>query len=141
MNAPEETLLEGVHSSMAIRRPAPGVIVLAINGADIGELGERPFRELGKDVESPGLLQLFVDARAASGPSIEVSGRWASWLGTHQTRFEQITMLPGSRFVQITAGFVRDFSGLGDRMRILTDPAAFDEALTRACTAARLVGA
>lgn len=128
----KETKLEGLHSSMAIRRPAPRVIVLAIDGADIGELGERPFRELANDLELPGPLQLFVDARAASGPSIEVSGQWASWLGAHQARFEQITMLPGSRFVQITAAFVRDFAGLGDRMQIVSDGTAFDEALERA---------
>jgi hypothetical protein len=138
MNAPQETRLEGVHSSIRIGRPAPGIIVLVIEGADIGDLGERPFQELAGDVEGPGLLQLFVDARAGSGPSIEVSGRWASWLGMHQARFAQITMLPGSRFVQITAAFVRDFAQLGDRMRIVTDPGAFDETLAAACTAARI---
>ena len=38
-------------------------------------------------------------------------------------------MLTGSRFVQVTADFVRRFADLRDMMCIYTEPAAFDAAL------------
>ena len=38
-------------------------------------------------------------------------------------------MLTRSRFVQLTADFVQRFAELGPRMRIFTDPVAFDTAL------------
>jgi hypothetical protein len=128
-----ETFFEGVHSSLAIARPARAVIVIRIAGTDVGELGDLPFRELAKDLETNEPLQLFVDARAASGPSVDVSSRWASWLRKHEQRFDRVVMLPGSRFVEFTAAFVRDFSGLRDRMQIVTDAATFDEVLRASC--------
>ena len=91
MGVEEDVKLEGLHASVTIRRPAPRVVVLVVDGADVGELGERPFEELTRDLDSEGTLQLFVDARAALGPSIDVSGHWASWLGNNQLRFDHVT--------------------------------------------------
>jgi 2-polyprenyl-3-methyl-5-hydroxy-6-metoxy-1,4-benzoquinol methylase len=132
MTSSEEVRLQGLHCSLLIRRPAPALVLLKIDGADVGELGERPFQELEKDLARVGTLQLFVDARTATGPSIDVSGRWAAWFNSHRLRFEHVTMLTGSRLLRMTAGLVRDFSGLGDRMRIYKDAAAFDEVLRAA---------
>jgi hypothetical protein len=39
-------------------------------------------------------------------------------------------MLVGSRFIEVTADFVRRFAALEGVMRIYTDPAAFDEELS-----------
>jgi hypothetical protein len=123
---------EGKHCTIKIRRPAGRVSVLVITGTDVGELGEAPFRELDADLETGG-LELFIDARDTQGASIDVSGQWAQWLRTHRERFRRISMLTGSRFVQLTADFVRRFAELGDRMMIYTDPAAFETALSLAC--------
>jgi phage regulator Rha-like protein len=38
-------------------------------------------------------------------------------------------MLTGSRFIQVTAEFVRRFSELEGKMRICTEPRVFDRAL------------
>lgn len=54
------------------------------------------------------------------------------WLRAHRDRLHQIHMLTGSRFVQLTADFVRRFAELGDAMLIYTDGAAFDDALRTA---------
>lgn len=48
------------------------------------------------------------------------------------SRFRHISMLTGSRFIKLTADFVRRFAELGDLMRIYTDPSAFDGALSNA---------
>jgi hypothetical protein len=98
---------EGIHCSLIIRRPAPGVAVVVLQGADTGEFADFPMRELSKDLERYGSIDLFIDARAVRSASIEVSSEWVFWMRTHVERFRQICMLTGSRYIQITAQFAR----------------------------------
>lgn len=127
---------EGVHCRLAIARPAAGVLVMRISGWDAGEFGDGPMRELAKDLDAERPIELFIDAREVKGASIEVSGDWSLWLGKHRSGFKRIHMLTGSRFIQITADFVRRFAELGDLMRIYTEGDAFDSALARSIHAA-----
>jgi hypothetical protein len=120
---------EGVHCTLAIRRPAPAVAIVVLAGSDIGEFADFPMKELAKDLDRYGSIELFIDARAVRGASIEVSSEWAFWMRTHARHFRQISMLTGSRYIQITAEFARRFVGLGERMKIFTDPAPFEECL------------
>jgi hypothetical protein len=120
---------EGVHCTLAIRRPVPGIAVIVISGSDVGEFADAPMRELDKDLAQSGSIELFIDARAVRGASISVSSEWALWMNNHRLQLAQIHMLTGSRYVQMTADFVRRFVGLIDRMKLYTDPAAFDETL------------
>ena len=123
---------EGVHCSLRIRRPAPGVAVVVLSGSDIGEFGSLPMRELQKDLACFNTLELFIDARAVRGASIEVSAEWALWMRAHRASFKRINMLTGSRYIQITAAFVRRFSGLADLMNVFTEHGAFEESLAGA---------
>jgi hypothetical protein len=123
---------DGAHCSLVIERPRRGVVVLRISGRDIGEFGDLPMLELDKAVKTSGPIEFFIDARKVLGASLDVSSDWARWLGTHRAAFLTVSMLTSSRFIQITADFVRRFAGLGDIMRIYTDPAAFDETLAEA---------
>jgi hypothetical protein len=123
---------EGVHCNLAIRRPAPGIAVVVLSGSDIGEFADFPLRELTKDLERFGRIELFIDARAVRTASIEVSSEWAFWMSTHRAQLQHVSMLTGSRYIQITANFVRRFADLFDHMRIFTDAAAFDESLLTA---------
>lgn len=127
-DAPAELRYEGLHCQLAIERPAAGVVVLRLAGWDAGEFGARPMQELAKHFGADP-IEFFIDARAVQGASIDVSGDWALWLGKYRSCFQQISMLTGSRFIQITADFVRRFADLGEVMRIYTDPVAFDAAL------------
>jgi hypothetical protein len=120
---------EGIHFSLAIERPAASVVVMRFSGWDAGEFGDMPMQELAKDLVSHDQIELFIDARDVKGASIEVSGEWSQWLGKHKESFKHISMLTGSRFIQVTANFVRRYGELGDLMRIYTEPVAFDEAL------------
>jgi hypothetical protein len=123
---------DGVHCSVSIQRPATGIALLVLAGSDIGEFGDFPMRELAKDLHGTRCMELFIDAGAVRGASIEVSSEWMLWLKAHSTQFRHINMLTGSRYIQITAEFVRRFSGLIDRMTIFTDRGAFGETLSRA---------
>ena len=120
---------EGVHCALTIKRPAPGIAVVVLSGTDIGEFADFPMRELAKDLARFGTIELFIDARAVRGASVEVSSEWALWMSTHRMQFKQISMLTGSRYIQVTAAFVRRFVGLVDRMKIFTDHEAFDASL------------
>lgn len=125
------TVFEGVHATFAITRPAKHVVVMTISGRDAGEHGEAPMRALDDELAA-GSFALFIDARRTTGASIDVSNVWARWLRAHRDHLHRIHMLTGSKFVQLTADFVRRFSELGDSMLIYTDGAAFDDALATA---------
>jgi hypothetical protein len=122
---------EGKHSAFTISRPAPHVVLVVITGKDVGEHRRAPLDVLEHEL-SAGPFTLFVDARATAGATIDVSNVWAQWLRAHRDALHRIHMLTGSRFVQLTADFVRRFAELGDTMLIYTDGAAFDEALRSA---------
>ncbi|HET9957092.1 MAG TPA: hypothetical protein VFQ61_21495 [Polyangiaceae bacterium] len=118
---------------LTIERPAPSLIVLKLSGHDIGELGDAPFEELEGDFASEGpQRELFIDARGGQGASIEVSGSWAQWLRRHKARLRVVHFLTASRFIQLSADFVRKFAELGETMRIYTDPDVFDAELESA---------
>ena len=77
-------------------------------------------------------IEFFIDARDVRGASIDVSGEWAKWLSKHKAQLQAITMLTGSNFIRITAEFVRRFAALEGIMRICTEPAVFESALSEA---------
>ena len=104
-------------------------MVLRISGPDVGEFGDAPMKSLDEWMADSGPIELFIDARDVRGASIEVSGDWAAWLNTHKNALRGVTMLTGSRFIQVTAEFVRRFASLEGVMRVCTEPAVFDQAL------------
>jgi hypothetical protein len=130
--APDATF-SAIHCTLEIHRPYPGVVLAVFKGHDIGEFGDAPFRELGRDIASGAPLEIFVDARAVPSASIEVSGEWARWMMEHRGRIYRFNILCRSRFIELTAGFVQRFTEFGPRMRIYTDAASFDEAVRAAC--------
>jgi hypothetical protein len=124
---------EGLHCAIEVRRPAAGIVVVMLSGTDTGELGEAPFRELQADLARHGTLTLFIDARFGRAASVDVSGRWASWLRANRTRLCAVHMLCSTRFIELSADMVRRFAELGDSMRLYRDESAF-EAELRAST-------
>jgi hypothetical protein len=118
---------------LTIERPAASVIVLRLSGHDVGELGEAPFQELARDFTAEATQrELFIDARNGQGASIDVSGSWARWLRAHKAQLRVVHFLTASRFIQLSADFVRKFAELGETMRIYTEAGAFDAELVSA---------
>ena len=126
-----EITWEAPHSTLRLRRPAAGVVVLVISGTDIGEHGNGPFGELDQDAQSAPFT-LFVDAKGSRGVTLEVSSDWCRWLVRNRAALLGVHMLTGSPFVHITATFVRNFAELGDLMRIYTERAEFERTLEAA---------
>ena len=50
----------------------------------------------------------------------------------HRSRIQRFNIVCRSRFTEVSAKFVRQFTEFGPRMRIYTDPNAFDAALRAA---------
>lgn len=123
---------EGIHCNLSIRQFPEGVVLLEISGTDVGEFGDAPMRALNECLTGVRPIRLFIDAREVRGTSIEVSGEWARWLYNNKVQLRDISMLTGSRLIEITADFVRRFSNLEGTMRIYTDEAEFDRALADA---------
>jgi hypothetical protein len=107
-------------------------VILKISGTDVGEFGDAPMLKLKECLTGVDPIQLFIDAREVRGASIDVSAEWAEWLRANKAHLRNISMLTGSRFIEITADFVRRFSALQGIMRIYKDPTAFDAALAEA---------
>jgi hypothetical protein len=122
-------VLAGVNCTITLSLLAEHAVLIQIAGTDVGELDRRPFVVLDELLQSADPVELFIDAREALGPSIDVSAQWAAFLRERRARFSHVNMLTRSRFVQLTADFVQRFAELGDRMRILTDPTSFDTAV------------
>jgi len=125
-------LFEGTHGSLKISRPATGVVLIVLKGPDVGEFGDRPFRELDHDLAVGMPFEIFVDARAVPAASIEVSGSWAQWMMANRERIQRFNIFCRSRFIEVTAKFVRQFTDYGPRMRIYTDADDFESALRAA---------
>jgi hypothetical protein len=123
---------DGIHCNLILEKPSNRVVVMKIRGTDVGEFGDAPMKALEHWINGSSSVQLFIDARDVRGASIDVSGDWAAWLNAHRSFLEEVTILTGSRFIQITAEFVRRFASLEGSMRICTDPDVFDHALLQA---------
>jgi hypothetical protein len=125
---------QGVNCVIEVRRPRAGVVVVMLSGTDTGELGEAPFRELQIDLERHSAITLFIDARLGRAASVDVSGRWASWLRANRSRLREVHMLCATRFIELSADMVRRFAELGDTMRLYRDEALFEAELAAAVT-------
>jgi len=130
-----EVVFEGIHCSLTIRRPRPGIVLAIFKGSDVGEFGQAPFQELARDFAAGQAIELFVDARAVPQASLDVSSDWAQWMIANDQLLRRVNMLCSSPFVQLTAKFVRSFTALGERMRIYTDAASSENALGSAVAA------
>jgi len=132
-----EVRYEGVHCDLVLSQLSRSVVLLRISGTDVGEFGEAPMNALDAWISESTPLQFFIDARNVRGASVSVSGDWAVWLAARRRALRSVTMLTGSRLIQVTAEFVRRFSSLQEVMRISADTLVFDAALAVALSPGR----
>jgi hypothetical protein len=120
---------EAKECSVTISKVREGCVLVVLEGRDRGELGRGPFAELEKSFSAGHGLTLFIDLEAAVGASLDVSGSWAVWLRANRQNLEQVIMLTGSYFVELSAQTVKRFSDLGEKVRLCSDRGAFERAL------------
>ena len=113
----------------SISKPAPGVLVARLAGSGVLALGGAPLRELTRRVERADRLELYLDAAALEGTSVEQSDAWALWFARHRARLKQVHLLPAAKFVHVSPEFLRRFADTNGLLRIYVDRAAYDAAL------------
>jgi hypothetical protein len=124
-----EMHFDGIHCKLSVQEFPGAVILLTISGTDVGEFGDAPMLELKDYLTGSQPIHLFIDARDVRGASIDVSGEWARWLTLNKAQLRTVNMLTGSKLIEVTAGFVRNFAALQGIMKIYTEPTVFDSAL------------
>lgn len=138
MRRTQEIRYEGLDCVLTVKRAAHGVVVVTLSGRDRGELGGAPFRAIENEIAAAGTIELFMDARAERTASLNVGPEWARWLAANAKRLRHVSLLFGSRFIQLGDEFVRDFGDLGPLVRMYCDPVAFDAALENSTANQRL---
>lgn len=131
MTFAHRTRIDGFSCSITIDRVHDRLILVRIDGHDVGEFGRAPMRSIESILPRDGAAKLFIDARQAKGVTVDVSGEWAQWLGRMRKRLAGVHMFAVSRLVQINAEFLRRFVGLEDQMVLYTDSAEFERNLLR----------
>jgi hypothetical protein len=72
---------------------------------------------------------LFVDAEAAVAAMVEVSKEWTHFFSTNREKLKRVSVLVGSRTIELTVAIAQHLSQTGNLIQIYTDRALFEERL------------
>lgn len=103
------------------RRIAPGAVEMRIYGIDDGTLGRAPMDEVALAWTAEGPIELFVDATQASMPSVPVSRAWSKFFAINQKSLKRVSILAGSKAVELTVAIAQHLSRTGRLIQIYTD--------------------
>ena len=106
-------------------------LLLVVSGEDRGTLASDVFDEIRRGRREGARLDLFVDLRDAVVPSPSVSGLWSAWFAGHREELSSVWILSTSKAVSVTADIAGWRSQTGGLVRVVTDPAAFSDAIAR----------
>jgi hypothetical protein len=124
--------LRGATCTFVFVRLRPSVLLLVISGEDTGDLGSAPFEELEAEIRrfrQP--LALFVDTRATSQVPSGVTDAWTAWFVANHRSLSRVSILVGSKPVQLAVSVVQHFSRTGTLMAIQSDLEEFEQSITR----------
>ena len=115
--------------TFTFERPAPGVMVVTIQGFDKGELGDGPLREIATGFGLGGPLELFIDASQASGAVPDVSNAWTRFFAERRKDLKSVHVLVGSKVVQLTVAIAQHLSNTGSLVQLYSDASIFADRL------------
>lgn len=108
------------------RRLRSGVLHVTITGDDRGEFGTATLDEIRMEIMRNKPLELFVDARAATGAALTVSNEWTKFFSTERENLKRVSVLVGSKVVSLTVAIAQHLSRTGNLIQIYSDPEMFD---------------
>ena len=114
------------------RRLRPGTLLVTISGQDSGQFGTAALDEIRMEIVRHGALELLVDAEQAVLVSTEVSQEWTRFFSSSRQQLRRVSVLTGSRLINLTVEIARHLSQTGNLIQIYSDRQLFDEALVRA---------
>ena len=112
------------------QRQRPGVLLITISGYDGGQFGTATLDEILTAINREGKLELFVDAREASGAGVGVSEDWTRFFATNQEKLSRVHVLVGgSKVLQLTVAIAQHLSRTGNLIQIYSDALIFNKKL------------
>jgi hypothetical protein len=124
--APGHLRLSTPECSFVFRRLRPHALLVSISGHDRGELGTGPLDEIRMELLRSKPLELFVDARAATGAAVSVSNEWTKFFATHKHELKRVSVLVGSKVMNLTVAIAQHLSRTGNLIQIYSDPELFE---------------
>ena len=111
-------------------RQRPGVLRITISGYDSGQFGTATLDEILTAINREGKIELFVDAREASGAGVGVSEDWTRFFSTNQEKLSRVHVLVGgSKVLQLTVAIAQHLSRTGSLIQIYSDAQVFNNKL------------
>jgi hypothetical protein len=112
--------------TFTFRRLRPAVLLVTINGNDKGQFGTATLDEIRLEILRGKPLELFVDARDATGVAVSVSEDWTRFFTQNRENLSRVSVLVGSRIMNLTIAIAQHLSRTGNLIQIYSDPATFD---------------
>lgn len=112
------------------QRARSGVLLVTISGNDSGQFGTSTLDEILAAINREGKIELFVDAREASGAAINVSDEWTRFFSLNREKLSRVHVLVGgSKVLQLTIAIAQHLSRTGNLIQIYSDPQIFNSKL------------
>ena len=107
-------------------RSRPGALEIVIEGVDRGQFGTAPLDEIGIALMRDRPLELFVDASAASMPTVDVSRQWTRFFSLNRDALTRVNVLVGSKSVELTIAIAQHLSQTGKLIQIYSDEEIYE---------------
>lgn len=107
-------------------KASPGALDITIEGVDRGQFGSAPLDEIARAILRDRPLELFVDASAASMPVVDVSRQWTQFFALNQKDLKRVSVLVGSKAVELTIAIAQHLSRTGKLIQIYSDREVFE---------------
>lgn len=114
------------------QRLRPGAFLVTIKGLDNGQFGSAALDEIRMELLRYNPLELFVDARDATGAAVEVSKEWTRFFSANRQQLKRVSVLVGSKIMHLTVAIAQHLSQTGRLIQIYSDPELFQEGVARA---------
>ena len=108
------------------RRLRPGALEVRIEGVDSGQFGSATLDEIAMALVRERPLELFIDASAASMPTVEVSREWTRFFALNRNDLTRVSVLVSSKSVELTVAIAQHLSQTGKLIQIYSDAELFE---------------
>lgn len=104
--------------TFTFERTRPGALYVSVTGYDRGQFGPLALDEIRSAIAREGKLELFVDAREATGIAVNVSDDWTRFFAANRGGLDRVHVLAATKSVELSVAVAQHFSRTGDLIEI-----------------------
>jgi len=112
--------------TFTFERLRQGAMLVTIKGIDTGQFGTMTLDEIRIELLRHRPLELFVDAQAAVAVGVPVSKEWTHFFSLNREHLVRVSVLVGSKAVELTVAIAQHLSQTGNLIQIYTDRELFN---------------